>query len=85
MPSIDDVADFEEVSAAFTAMGFSSEDLQVSKLIQVSSEVSCHGATSLVVSSMRCRLSCDPTLSYSTYSLKPEPGPGPEPEPEPEP
>ena len=28
VPSIDDVADFEEVSAAFTAMGFSSEDLQ---------------------------------------------------------
>ena len=49
MPSIDDVADFEEVSAAFTAMGFSSEDLQVSKLIQVSSEVSCHGAGSLAI------------------------------------
>jgi hypothetical protein len=28
VPSIDDAADFAEVSTAFSAMGFSSEDVQ---------------------------------------------------------
>ena len=38
VPSIDDAADFEEVSTAFTAMGFSGDDVQVSK--HISREVS---------------------------------------------